>query len=904
MWDAEDTEGINQLIEDPTFTKTFEQLDCYDKGFIAHLIGKNFYIQNREVEAIRWFKDAVEQYWKSCAEAKEDEVSNALFNIGIAYQYTDQQLMGKRYIDSAMVVISKIPEYDPYSLALKYQGAGSYYAQIRDYTKSNAYFKNAKKLSNHLDPLDAYYLNIDYLTLMIKFRKYEDALQLIREIEAEFLQNQSISDSYDVAIFELNAAEVYLEKGELEQAEKLSKHALSILPEEEVGLQSNAFEILGVMYFRSENLAESRKYYERAYKIRQDEKNMIQQGLAQSFALENLAELEMKAGDLSKAMEYINQAIKLHNSTIQFDQNGDPIIKKQMVFNGFHLSRQLHIKAQIISKESAGESQQQNLQRSLGIFMKIDSLNKIILTNAFLDEAKLELLGTMNHFTSDAIEVCKRLYGLSHEQAYLERILYFSSASKAAVLSTLVASNRQLMFDASDSLVNRYFALKSELNQMQINEVQNQDGNNISDAYTSTLSELEDLQDAISGMGTDQFQHLPVNGLVQTIQNRIRPGMLVIDVFTDDEKMTLSYLTRDTFFVRDFDKALWAENLKVIKENLRSPAGRFQDGGPRALYKMFFDSLKEIHDLKHIHFIPDGEVNGLPIEVLIDGYGDYLLSNHNISYGFVASALLQQRRKPHFEKQFAGFATTYSDSLSARLEQEGFDQKKAKLTQLSSANEELVQCADLFGESAFLNQAATVDQFYAQALHARVVYLSLHGIVDHEDGSRSAIVFDDRSPDFLLHAYELTRQPIAADLVVLSSCDTADGQLKEGEGIIGMSRAFLSSGVNSLISSLWSATEKSSLNILPSFLSQVKKGQTRHESLREAKLAYIKNAPPSQQHPYYWANFVLIENADFLAEEKDLGHVPFYILVVVITLALTIVLLKNRKVKEAGGLSI
>ena len=172
--------------------------------------------------------------------------------------------------------------------------------------------------------------------------------------------------------------------------------------------------------------------------------------------------------------------------------------------------------------------------------------------------------------------------------------------------------------------------------------------------------------------------------------------MMMVDVFNDEDKLTLSYLTKDSFFVHSYEKAIWAEKLKAIKANLRSPNNGFDEEGPMALYAMFFDPLKAIHGIKHIHFIPDGPVNGLPIEVLMDKDRNYLLSNYNISYGFIATALLQEGRKPDYKKQFAGFATTYSNGLSSRLEQEGFDQKITKLSQLASANEELVQCADLF----------------------------------------------------------------------------------------------------------------------------------------------------------------------------------------------------------------
>jgi CHAT domain-containing protein len=75
-----------------------------------------------------------------------------------------------------------------------------------------------------------------------------------------------------------------------------------------------------------------------------------------------------------------------------------------------------------------------------------------------------------------------------------------------------------------------------------------------------------------------------------------------------------------------------------------------------------------------------------------------------------------------------------------------------------------------------------------------------------------------------------------ADLVVLSACDTGLGQLREAEGIIGLTRAFLYGGASSAVVSLWKVEDQSTGLLMQEFHRRLKAGQSKEEALREAKL--------------------------------------------------------------------
>jgi CHAT domain-containing protein len=85
-------------------------------------------------------------------------------------------------------------------------------------------------------------------------------------------------------------------------------------------------------------------------------------------------------------------------------------------------------------------------------------------------------------------------------------------------------------------------------------------------------------------------------------------------------------------------------------------------------------------------------------------------------------------------------------------------------------------------------------------------------------------------------------------LVVLSACDTGLGEVRNGEGVYGLRRAFVLAGAESLVMSLWPASDYSS------YYKNLKQGLGRGAALRQVQLAMLRRNP--KLHPFYWANFI------------------------------------------------
>lgn len=144
---------------------------------------------------------------------------------------------------------------------------------------------------------------------------------------------------------------------------------------------------------------------------------------------------------------------------------------------------------------------------------------------------------------------------------------------------------------------------------------------------------------------------------------------------------------------------------------------------------------------------------------------------------------------------------------------------------------------------------------------ARVVHVATHGVFNADHPELSGLVFStvDRqgrpTPGFL-RADAIFNLKVDADLVVLSACETALGRVLRGEGLTGMTRAWMYAGAPRVVASLWRVDDAATAALMRHFY----QGLIRDRRPAAAALAEARKAVarmPGWRDPYYWAGFVL-----------------------------------------------
>ena len=102
------------------------------------------------------------------------------------------------------------------------------------------------------------------------------------------------------------------------------------------------------------------------------------------------------------------------------------------------------------------------------------------------------------------------------------------------------------------------------------------------------------------------------------------------------------------------------------------------------------------------------------------------------------------------------------------------------------------------------------------------------------------------------------------ELVVLSACQTGLGDIKTGEGVQGLRRAFLHAGARTLVTSLFEVPDAETRELMQRFYANISVGQGKLGALHGAQIGMIeaRRQERGAAHPFYWASFVLVGNPD------------------------------------------
>lgn len=286
----------------------------------------------------------------------------------------------------------------------------------------------------------------------------------------------------------------------------------------------------------------------------------------------------------------------------------------------------------------------------------------------------------------------------------------------------------------------------------------------------------------------------------------------------------------------------------------------------RELYQLLIKPIEEFLPLEkdsEIIIIPQEELFYIPFVALQDQNNNYLIDKYTVQTApsIQVLALTSQRRQ---EIKSNGKALVVGNPTMPTVYTTPQDGKQ--LNSLPGTEKEAKEIATILNTQSLIGANATKKNILEKMKTANIIHLATHGLLDVTDegllninfsgykGIGGAIALSPTSEDNgLLTVSEIIELDLSTELVVLSACDTGVGKIT-GDGVLGLSKSFLTSGASSVIVSLWSVPDAPTAQLMIEFYRQWQKSGDKAQALRQAMLT-IKESHP---HPRDWAAFTFI----------------------------------------------
>lgn len=474
------------------------------------------------------------------------------------------------------------------------------------------------------------------------------------------------------------------------------------------------------------------------------------------------------------------------------------------------------------------------------------------------------------------------------------------------------AMHAQLLFSAVQEANARHFAgipdadlLRDSVLQSQIyalertREALAEEGREITDSLVlATNAQIFDLKESVRALRAAFEKNYPdyfrlkyevhTSTLAET-RKMLSPQQTLLEYFTGDSSIFVfvvqSERSRVVEIPRDFPLLEWAQ---ALREGISAYHTTTQK--TPTLYKetvlQYADAAQKLYQkllapiagslTPEIMIVPGDGLANLPFEALLTAPPrdpgnfktyPFLLRQHSIQYAYSATMLQQMIASRHRHAPTGGllaFAPFFEeDATGFALRKEQAKTAQPGLPALPYSGEEILQAKKRFGDPSevWMGKAATKQKFLESAARFNILHLATHSKANHLAGDFSYLAFastDESIENGLLSVGELYNLPLNADLVLLSACETGIGEQQRGEGVVSLARAFAYAGAKSILASLWSVNDHSTMQVMDNFYVGIKSGMPKNEALTNAKLQYLEKNPGQPSHPFFWAGFVIV----------------------------------------------
>jgi CHAT domain-containing protein/tetratricopeptide (TPR) repeat protein len=851
--------GISFLAEG----KTEKSIKCLDESAEIFEKSDEFYnsaqtkvsklyalaLLGRYDEAIEVGKNALQIFLKFDDELSAGKIENNLGNI-VSRQELHHE--AEKYYKSARTHFIKANEFN--QLVMSENGLAITYSALNDFRKAEEMYQKALQTAEkHRMFLRQAEIEASLGNLNLFRGKFDKSLSFLEKAREKY---ETLKMNHQVAISELEIADAYLELNLVSEAFEIyarvskSLKKLKIQGEE---ARSRANFGRSAILLQQNNLA--RNELKKAAKLYVAENNLVG---AATVKL-NEAQIEISAKNYKKAYNLTKDAEKLLRQTANFRHKlTAKLIKAECLieFADYKTAKNLlrRVFTDAINQENVQIAQlsqislgnlslkEKNLVSAEKYFQKaiemIENLREPLpaeefrmafLANKLLPYQRLAEIYLQKNRLAEAFEMIER----SRSRALAESINFQQNYIKENIKSNKLSQKLQ---DLREEL-NWFYSRINRANESELGKLQNE--------AKKREREIAELQRKFNATNANSLQNRDLFNL-EKVQTQLGKEKILLEFVGFEDEISAFVITDSTIH---FVKNLANETeIAEILEGLHFQFGALRYGAKnlgnflgelkkradfylQKLYEKLIKPLESFLEKRNLVVAPFGKLHYVPFNALHDGKS-YLIENRGVSS--VASASVWQ------------FCQAKSSRKTENALLIGFADEKIPLV-----NQEIETLSKIFEKKIVLTENdASFSNFKQHAENAEILHIACHGEFRQDNPMFSAL----RLADGWITVRDVCAMNLNAELVTLSACETGLNLVFTGEELLGLSRGFLSAGASSLLLTLWNVNDEATQNLMKIFYEEVKKGKSFAESLRIAKLNFIKQ----NAHPYFWSPFILI----------------------------------------------
>ena len=792
----------------------------------------------------------------------------------------------------ALDINTKLLGPEDFHVAKVLDSISSAYLSLGDYVRAIDIQIRAVKIKEKLwgrnDPRIAqdYYelgmMNIDKGDIATAEQYFSISLDILTQLD----QVNSIVGYLDYS----KLGEVAYSKGDLLKANELLQHSLTIsekmLGPDHYHLADILLEI-GRVAFDSGDLASSEAAVKRA--LANTEKRFGDHHWRDVLPLNDLGRIYLKNGDIAKAQEVFERAFAINEE--------DPESR------GGRMNETLSGLARIYSEQAS-------MTKALTFQTRVSENEETLIGMNLVggsEREKLAFLTTLSPLISANVSMHINL--APNDPAFRELALTTILRRKGRVQDFIAYGNQAAMERLSPDdrkLIVEFNDVTAKLSSIVLGGPEGE----TADQYQKKIKDLEakreQLETEINNRNITYFRRSP-RVMLSDVRMAIPDDAALIEFAINSPYDPKTYDQGEphyaVYVLRKTGEIGWKDlgDVKSIDAAVSAMAGALRDPRrndveklARALDEKIMRPVRGlVGTATHLLVSPDGELNIVPFNALVDENGKYLVERYSFTYLSSGRDLLRmqdQKKGSAGPPIVVGNPAYGSPSGDEAVERGGRKARTRSITReitdtyfapLSGTEQEARSISAMFPDSKYLTGAAATETSLKQARSPRILHIATHGFFLEDKvnpfagkGRGSILPANVENPllrsglalaganlrgkgddDGLLTALEASGLDLwGTQMVVLSACDTGLGEISNGEGVYGLRRAFGIAGAESIVMSLWPVSDQVTRDLMISYYKDLKQGAGRGEALRRVQLEMLKK--PGRNHPFYWASFI------------------------------------------------